>query len=213
MINQTQMQLKLNITDLAKSLERWDITPAVDAKKGDLEFQGGWNSSLYDFSLASLNGTMYLQLKNGRITHLSRETEEKLGLGKLLSILSLQTIPRRLQLDFSDLAHQGYSFDIFKGNFNIKKGTMSTQNSYIDGPVAYASMKGDFDLVKRMYDLNLKISPHITASLPIVATIAGGPVAGLRLGLLIKLLIRVCRKLLHTVIKFLDHGISQLSSN
>ena len=56
---------------------------------------------------------------------------------------------------------------------------MSTQDSYLDGPVAYASMKGDLDLVRRMYDLNLSISPHITASLPVVATIAGGPIAGL----------------------------------
>ncbi len=60
---------------------------------------------------------MYLGLQNGRITNLSPETEDKLGLGKLLSILSLQTIPRRLTLDFSDLANPGYSFDVFKGNF------------------------------------------------------------------------------------------------
>ena len=177
--NQTKMQLKLHLSDLAKSLERWQISPAVDAGKGDLQFNGGWNGSIYDFSLASLNGAMYLELKNGRITHLSPETEEKLGLGKLLSVLSLQTIPRRLKLDFSDLSHQGYSFDIFKGNFSVKNGIMSTQDSYIDGPVAYASMKGDLDLVKRLYDLNLSISPHITASLPIVATIAGGPIVGL----------------------------------
>lgn len=178
-INNTKMQIKLHLKDLAKSLELWQITPAVDAGKGDMQFSGGWKGTLFDFSLASLNGTMSLQLKNGRITHLSPETEEKLGLGKLLSILSLQTIPRRLKLDFSDLSHQGYSFDIFKGNFTINKGIMSTQDSYIDGPVAFASMKGNLDLVRRLYDLNLNISPHITASLPIVATIAGGPLAGL----------------------------------
>lgn len=178
-INQTQLQLQLNIHDLANSLERWEITPAVNAGKGEMEFIGGWNDTLYDFSLAGLSGTMSLKLKKGIITHLSPETEEKLGLGKLLSILSLQTIPRRLTLDFSDLSHEGYSFDIFKGTFAIKNGIMSTQDSYLDGPVAYASMKGDLDLVKRLYDLDLKISPHITASLPVVATIAGGPIVGL----------------------------------
>lgn len=176
--NQTNFDVKLNITNLAKTLELWNVMPAVHAKKGYVEFHGGWKKSLYAFSLASVNGNMYIQLKNGRITHLSKETEEKLDLGKLLSILSLQTIPRRLQLDFSDLAHQGYSFDIFQGNFAVNKGIMATQDSYLDGPVAYASMKGDLDLIKHTYDLNLKISPHITASLPVVATIAGGPVAG-----------------------------------
>lgn len=177
--NLTQLQVKLHLIDLAKSLQRWQITPAVDAGKGDMEFKGGWNNSVFNFSLAALNGNMYLKLNNGIITDLSPETEEKLGLGKLLSILSLQTIPRRLKLDFSDLSHQGYSFDVFKGNFSITKGIMTTQDSYLDGPVAYASMKGSLNLVKRMYDLNLSISPHITASLPLVATIAGGPIAGL----------------------------------
>lgn len=177
-VNQTKLDVKLNMTQLSKTLERWNITPAVHAKKGYMEFHGGWKNRIYNFSLASLNGEMYLQLKNGRITHLSKATEEKLGLGKLLSILSLQTIPRRLQLDFSDLSHQGYSFDIFQGNFIINDGIMSTQDSYLDGPVAYAGMKGDLNLPKHTYNLNLKISPHITASLPVVATIAGGPVAG-----------------------------------
>lgn len=178
-INKTHMQLKWHVTDLAKSLELWQITPVVNSKNGDMEFTGGWNKSLFDFSLASLHGSMKLQLKNGIITHLSKETEEKLGLGKLLSILSLQTIPRRLQLDFSDLSQEGFSFDLFKGNFTVNKGIMSTQDSYLDGPVAYAGMQGELDLVRRLYNLNLKISPHITASLPLVATIAGGPIAGL----------------------------------
>lgn len=177
--NQTKMKLKLHLNDLAKSLELWHITPAVDAGKGDVAFNGGWKGAIYDFSLASLTGNMNIELKNGRITHLSPETEEKLGLGKLLSVLSLQTIPRRLKLDFSDLSHQGYSFDIFKGTFIVNKGIMNTQDSYIDGPVAYAGMKGNLDLVRRLYDLDLRISPHVTASLPIVATIAGGPVIGL----------------------------------
>lgn len=177
--NSTTIQSKMNLKDLAKSLQYWSISPAVDAKKGYAEFRGTWSGSVYDFALSRLNGSMYLQFKNGRITHLSPETEEKLGLGKLLSILSLQTIPRRLKLDFSDLSSEGYSFDVFNGNFNIKKGIMATSNAYIDGPVAYADMKGDLDLIHKLYDLNLKISPHITASLPVVATIAGGQIAGL----------------------------------
>jgi uncharacterized protein (TIGR02099 family) len=176
--NQTKTQIKLYMSDLAKTLERWEINPVVDARKGYIEFNGGWDDSISNFSLSKISGTLYMELKNGRITHLSPETEEKLGLGKLLSILSLQTIPRRLKLDFSDLS-QGYSFDVFKGSFFITKGIMSTKDSFIDGPVAYGSMKGDLDLVRRLYDLDLSISPHITASLPIVATIAGGPIAGI----------------------------------
>ncbi len=176
--NTSKVQAHLVIKDLGKSLERWHLTPAVDARPGTISFQGGWSGPFYDFSLPKVTGKMQIVFKNGRISHLDKSTEEKLGLGKLLSILSLQTIPRRLKLDFSDLSENGYSFDMFKGNFDLKQGIMSTQDSYLDGPVAYASMRGDFDLSKKLYDVNLRITPYITASLPVVATIAGGPIAG-----------------------------------
>jgi len=178
-VNETKVDATLTMNQLAKSLERWKITPVVDAEEGRIQFQGGWPGSFHDFSLASMSGQMSMVFENGRITNLSPETEEKLGLGKLLSILSLQTIPRRLKLDFSDLSHKGYSFDQFKGNFSIAKGLMNTSDSFIDGPIAYASMKGSLDIDRQLYDLNLRISPHVTASLPIVATIAGGPIAGI----------------------------------
>jgi len=177
--NATTVQAAMTITDLAKSLEQWKITPVVEAKKGEIEFQGGWPGGFQDFDLSRVNGQMSLKFRNGRITHLSKETEEKLGLGKLLSILSLQTIPRRLTLDFSDLSKDGYSFDIFQGNFKVSQGMMSTLDSYIDGPIAYASMKGNLDISRQSYNLDLRVAPHITASLPIVATIAGGPIAGI----------------------------------
>jgi uncharacterized protein (TIGR02099 family) len=176
--NLTQMQARVKMTKLEESLKRWNVTPAVEADDGDVQFDGSWPGAITAFSLANVRGNLYIKLQNGRITHLSPETEEKLGLGKLLSILSLQTIPRRLKLDFSDLSQDGYSFDVFKGHFTLNKGEMNTQDSYLDGPVAYASMKGYFDVVKHFYDLELHISPHITASLPLVVTIAGGPIAG-----------------------------------
>lgn len=176
--NTTHLQADLHINDLASSLQRWKMSPAVEAQKGELRFQGGWPGALSEFSLAKINGELAINFKDGRITNLSHETEEKLGLGKLLSILSLQTIPRRLKLDFSDLAKGGYSFDQFQGSFNITNGVMTTQDSFIDGPVAHASMKGNLDIANQRYNVDLKISPHITASLPVVATIAGGPVAG-----------------------------------
>lgn len=174
----THVQADLQLSDLGQALARWDILPAVEAHRGQVTFKGDWPGAIHDFSLAKVNGEMNIILRGGRITHLDKATEEKLGLGKLLSVLSLQTIPRRLQLDFSDLSKGGYSFDVFQGRFVLKNGVMTTQDSYLDGPVAYASMKGDLDVVNHLYDVDLRVSPYIMASLPIVVTIAGGPIAG-----------------------------------
>ncbi|HBI22469.1 MAG TPA: hypothetical protein DDY37_07820, partial [Legionella sp.] len=176
--DKTHVQADLQLYDLGRALARWNILPAVEAHRGNVTFNGDWPAAMPDFSLDKVNGEMSIILRGGRITHLDKATEEKLGLGKLLSVLSLQTIPRRLQLDFSDLSEGGYSFDVFKGNFILKNGVMTTQDSYLDGPVAYASMKGDLDVVNHLYNVDLRVSPYIMASLPIVVTIAGGPIAG-----------------------------------
>ena len=176
--NASSIEAEMHLSRLATALTRWHVTPVVDAHYGSMTFSGKWPSAFYDGSLKKLSGKMSLILRDGHISHLDRDTEKKLGLGKLLSILSLQTIPRRLKLDFSDLSHKGYTFDLFKGTFQIRSGIMSTDDSYIDGPVAFGRMSGDLDLVNQLYDLDLRIFPYVTASLPIVASIVGTPVAG-----------------------------------
>lgn len=174
----TQVDTSLRVRNLAALLALWDAPPAVLSKKGEARLVGSWPGGFQDFSTKKLSGEFWMRLRNGRITHLSREAEEKMDLGRVLSILSLQTIPRRLQLDFSDLTEQGYSFDVFEGNFALKKGIVTTDNAHIDGPVAFAAIKGQIDLPRETLDLHLRVAPRITASLPIVATIAGGPIAG-----------------------------------
>jgi uncharacterized protein YhdP len=175
---QTQILAEMKINRLAKALEQWHITPVANTKDGYLGFQGGWQASLNQLRLKNLEGQLDVLLKKGNITHLDADTEKKIGLGKLLSILSLQTLPRRLQLDFSDLADTGFTFDLFKGHFNLHAGLLKTSDTILDGPIAHIKMQGDLNIIDRWYDLELQVYPYITASLPVVATIAGGPLAG-----------------------------------
>ena len=175
---QTKIQAEMKINHLAKTLELWHITPVANSKDGYLNFQGGWQASLNQIRLKNLDGHLDLLLKKGNITHLDADTEKKIGLGKLLSILSLQTLPRRLQLDFSDLANTGFTFDVFKGQFNLHDGLLKTSDAVMDGPIAHITMQGALNILERWYDLELQVYPYITASLPVVATIAGGPLAG-----------------------------------
>lgn len=162
--------------DLGKSLTNWHITPVVESSRAAVDFNLSWPDELCRFDLDALTGHFYMGMKHGRITHLSPETEKELALGKILSIVSLQTIPRRLVLDFSDLTHKGFSFDTFDGDFLIKKGIVKTKKAYIDGTIAYVDINGSINIIKKQYDLLLKVSPHITATLSAVATIAGGPI-------------------------------------
>jgi uncharacterized protein YhdP len=166
------------ISNLSKLLQQWGITPVADTRNGLIDFNGYWDEPLNQISLKKLKGIIDISLKKGNISHFDAQTEQKIGLGKLLSILSLQTLPRRLRLDFSDLATSGFAYDLFKGHFDLNEGLLHTSDSFMDGPIAHVKMQGNLNVLDRWYDLELQVYPYITASLPVVATIAGGPIAG-----------------------------------
>lgn len=169
---------QMMISNLAKLLEQWGMTPVANTKNGLIEFNGSWSKALNKIDLKSLKGAIDMRFKKGNISHFDKKTEQKIGLGKLLSILSLQTLPRRLQLDFSDLATSGFPYDVFKGHFELNHGLLHTSDSEMDGPIANVKMQGNLNILDKWYDLELQVYPYITASLPVVATIAGGPIAG-----------------------------------
>ncbi|MCV4626702.1 hypothetical protein OFC18_31995, partial [Escherichia coli] len=50
------------------------------------------------------------------------------GIAKLAGILSLQSLPRRLTLDFRDVFQEGFAFDAFTGDVRIESGVARTNN-------------------------------------------------------------------------------------
>lgn len=174
----TQIRGSLVSTSIQQTLKDLDIAPVIQGK-GELNVDLHWLDSPTKFSAAILNGSASLLLKKGVITHLSPSMQDKVGLGKLLSIFSLQTLAQHLTLDFSDLSAKGLSFDVLKGNFALKKGRMTTNDTVLQGPIADITMLGAIDMGKKLYDLVVNITPAASSGIPIIATIAGGPVVGL----------------------------------
>jgi uncharacterized protein YhdP len=150
------------------------------AKKGRFDFNLTWRTPPYAMNLASMNGQASLNLDQGRIVELSQTSGAKMDLGRMLNIFSLQTIPRRLSLDFSDVFQKGYSFDSFRSDVKFENGNAYTNNTRFDGPVARVAINGRIGLTQKDYDLTLSVTPYVTSSIPIAATlITGQPVIGI----------------------------------
>ncbi len=141
------------------------------AKKGRVDFRLSWVGAPFSPSLTSLNGEASLDINKGRIVDIGETSSAKMDLGKMLSIFSLQTIPRRLSFDFSDIFQKGYSFDYLKGDFVFKNGNLLTNNTRFEGPVARVGIDGRIGLVKKDYDLKLSVTPYITSSIPVAAAL------------------------------------------
>lgn len=172
----------LSTNRLSQMLTVWGM-PASNlvAANASAYFDLNWSDAPYNLALDTLSGQVSLRLGQGRVINLSGSTEAKMGLGRLFSIISFQTIPRRLSLDFSDLFQEGYNFDYMAGNFRFQKGNAFTNNTQLDGPVARINIAGRIGLKAKDFGLMIGVTTHVSGSLvPAVAVGAGvvNPLAG-----------------------------------
>jgi uncharacterized protein YhdP len=101
------------------------------------------------------------------------------GLAKLLGVLSLQSLPRRLALDFRDVFSEGFAFDFVRGDVSIDSGIAGTNNLQMKGVNAAVLMEGKADIARETQDLKVVVVPEINAgTASLVATVIN-PALGL----------------------------------
>jgi uncharacterized protein (TIGR02099 family) len=167
----TQLNVTWNIKDLGQTLQRFGYPDTIKGGEGELSGQLNWAGKSTDFDIIALNGNLQFDVRKGQILKMQP------GVGRLLGLLSLQSLPRRLTLDFSDLFSSGFSFDKIAATVNIDKGVMRSNNFMMSGPVADVKMKGETNLQKETQQLYIKVIPNVSDSVSLAA-LAGGPLAG-----------------------------------
>lgn len=172
----TQLKGDFTSSNIAAALVSMGFPPSIKANQTTMRFNLFWPGAAYDPSLKDMSGNIVLQLLQGEIPNIGSETAAKMNIGRLLSILSFQSIERRLKLDFSDLTSHGFSFDTLDGNFQLQKGNAFTQNTTIKATVAQVAISGRIGLAAEDYDLQVSVTPHITSTLPLIVGLATGPV-------------------------------------
>lgn len=178
----SQLTGTLDIHDLGNLLAGFGYVEAVKKGKGNSTVDLKWDGPLIDPSVARLEGAVKFDIKDGRLL------EVEPGAGRLFGLLSVQALPRRLTLDFSDFFGKGLAFDFMRGRFDFKNGNAVTDDFVLDGPSAQVELQGRVGLVARDYDQQLKVTPHVTSGLPLAGAVVGGVVVGAAVLLVEKLL-------------------------
>lgn len=178
--NKTDLTGKLSIANVADFLSEWG-SPTVNpvGSSGDVSFNLSWPNAPYSPELSGISGKVDLALSAGHIINLDDATNAKMGFGRVLNLLSVESISRALTLNFSDLTEKGYGFDSMKGRFIFKNGNAYAEAVHMKGSVADIEMSGRIGLVAKDYDMTLKVTPFVTGSIPVVAAIAVNPIVGI----------------------------------
>ncbi|HLA35110.1 MAG TPA: YhdP family protein, partial [Rhodocyclaceae bacterium] len=168
----TRLDFSLDSRSIDRLLVRFGYPNTV--KRGAVNLSGtvSWNGPPFVVDYPSMSGQMKLDAVNGQFNKLEP------GVGRLLGILSLQSLPRRITLDFRDIFSEGLAFDTISGQFDIAHGMMHTKNLQIQGPSARITMDGAIDLGEETQQLKVRVQPTIGESFAVGTAMLASPIAG-----------------------------------
>ncbi len=178
----TMVNVKLEVNDIGKFLIRLGYPEGVRRGTAKLEGPLSWAGNPADLDYATLGGNFVVEAAKGQFVKLDP------GVGKLLGILSLQSLPRRLTLDFRDIFSDGLAFNEILGSVKVNRGVANTENFRIQGPAVRILMSGDVDLHAETQKLRVKVFPSVSDGLSVAGALISGPVAGIASFLVQKIL-------------------------
>jgi uncharacterized protein YhdP len=169
----SQLEFTLQIQDSGDLLNRLGYKGAMRNGKGRMVGQVGWQGSPFSPDYNTMSGQFNVNMERGQFL----KTEP--GVARLLGVLTLQSLPRRLMLDFSDVFSEGFLFDFVRGDVAIQQGIASTNNLQMKGVSAAVLMEGRADLKNETQDLKVVIVPEINAGTASLVYSAINPLVGL----------------------------------
>ncbi|QEL55536.1 YhdP family protein [Chromobacterium paludis] len=158
-----ESRFSLDVSNAGKLLDRFGLVDVFRNGQGNLSGQLSWPGGLSDLDATHLSGQMALDFKNGRFAKADP------GVARLLGVLSLQSLPRRIRLDFTDVFSDGFAFDTLQGKASVRDGVFRSDKVEMKSPAAEVSLAGSVDLAHETQALQVKVVPHVAESVALAA--------------------------------------------
>jgi len=168
-----QMNYRLDIANSGELLKRLGMDGLIRRGKGRLDGQVGWLGSPLSLDYPSMDGQFNVNIESGQFLKADP------GIAKLLGVLSLQSLPRRLTLDFRDVFSEGFTFDFVRGDVTIEQGQARTNNLQMKGVNAAVLMEGKVDIARETQDLRVVVVPEINAGTASLIASVVNPAVGI----------------------------------
>ena len=171
----SQLDAQFQSSNVGRALAMFGYAETIRDGIGQGAARITWPDSFDAFAPGILSGTINFKVEKGRVLDVEP------GAGRIFGLLSVQALPRRLTLDFSDFFAKGFSFDKVEGDYALANGIAHTNSFKLGGPAAQIDIEGEIDLKRRTYDQKVKVVPNLTGSLPVLAIgvgVVATPIAG-----------------------------------
>jgi uncharacterized protein (TIGR02099 family) len=163
--SQTALEFQLDSSDAGKFLERIGYPNLVRGSKAHMQGALTWSGAPTAPDYPSISGEVQMQADDGQFLEIEP------GIGKLVSLMSLQALPRRLTLDFRDVFSKGFQFDRIASAAGVARGVMTVKEFKMRGSAAQVDMTGEVDLAKETQNLQVRVVPSLGDSASTVLAI------------------------------------------
>jgi uncharacterized protein (TIGR02099 family) len=154
-LQSTALDFDLRAADAGKFLERIGSPGLLRGGRTRLQGTLKWNGDPATIDYASLTGDVQMQAEDGQFLEVDP------GLGKLVSLMNLQALPRRVALDFRDVFSKGFQFDRITSSGHVDRGQMALREFRMRGSAAQVEMSGGVDLARETQDLTVRVIPSL----------------------------------------------------
>ncbi len=170
--SQSDLAIQLTAVNTGNALDSLRVDSDLSDGLGNLSGNISWPGAFFSPDFATASGHLDLSIKSGKLNNVEP------GLGRLISLVSLNNLPRRLTLNFKDLSEEGLYFDTLSGGLSLRNGDLVMEDMRIDSPLVDVDIAGSTNLLTQRHDLQLEVTPKIKSSLPIAAGLLAGPQTG-----------------------------------
>jgi uncharacterized protein (TIGR02099 family) len=153
----TELEFDLTLRDSGALLDELGLEKVLRDGAGSIKGQIGWMGSPVQLHYPSMTGQLRLELGKGQFL----KTDP--GIARLIGVLNLQSLPRRLALDFTDVFSEGFSFDEMESEVRVESGIAKTDSTRMRGTAARVNLTGAVDLARETQELHVEVRPVINA--------------------------------------------------
>lgn len=150
----------LRTEDFGQFLQRFNFDSGIVDSSAEFTFALNWQDTPMDFNFKNLDGEVDWALTDGYLTEISDKGS------RIFTLVSLESLVRKLSLDFRDVFAQGFFYDEMRGTIAIEQGIASTQDTVVDGGAGEIEITGFTDLSAQELNYNVSFTPDVTGNLP-----------------------------------------------
>lgn len=173
--SESALVLRAQGGELGNLLRVNEDEPLLEASEGAFSTELVWAGSPLGFSVLTSAGTVDLSLADGRFVDLGNSAEVL----RLFGILNIETLTRRLRLDFLDLVQPGVAFDQVNATARLDDGVLQFEPALaMQGPSSSFNLTGVANLNTKTLNQRLAVDIPLTNNLPLASVLLGAPQVG-----------------------------------